>query len=36
MAIFTGTLAVDSVGVLLAAFGLLNPVSKCHRSYCSF
>jgi Cd2+/Zn2+-exporting ATPase/Cu+-exporting ATPase len=26
MANFTGTLAVDSVGVLLAAFGLLNPV----------
>jgi Cd2+/Zn2+-exporting ATPase/Cu+-exporting ATPase len=26
MANFTGTLAVDGVGVLLAAFGLLNPV----------
>ena len=26
MANFAGTLAVDSVGVLLAAFGLLNPV----------
>ena len=26
MANFTGTLAVDSVGVLLAAFGVLNPV----------
>jgi cation transport ATPase len=26
MANFAGTLAVDSVGVALAAFGLLNPV----------
>ena len=26
MANFAGTLGVDSVGVLLAAFGLLNPV----------
>jgi cation transport ATPase len=26
MANFTGTLAVDSVGVLLAALGLLHPV----------
>ena len=24
---FVGTIAVDSVGVLLAAFGLLNPCS---------